>query len=54
MRLAIRAGSAVMKQDGATAAMRSSSAPMYADWKPPPLVPVIEMRAPSTSGRVSR
>ena len=45
MRLDMRIGSAVMKQDGAATRIRESSAAMMAAWKPPPLVPVMLMRA---------
>ena len=54
MRFAIRSGRDVTKHDGATTPMRSSSAPIHVDWNPPPLVPVIDSRLPSTSGRVRR
>ena len=43
-----------MKQDGAATRIRESSAAMMAAWKPPPLVPVMLMRAESTSGRVEQ
>jgi len=54
MRLAMRSRRDVTKHDGATTPMRRSSAPIHVDWKPPPLVPVMDTRRPSTSGRVSR
>ena len=54
MRLAIRIGSELTKHEGATTPIRASSAPIQADWVPPPLVPVIDSRFGSTSGRVSR
>ena len=38
----------------ATAPNRSSHAPAYIDWFPPPLAPVMAMRSPSTSGRPRR
>ena len=47
-------GTGTTEQTGTTALSRSSQAPEYIDWLPPPLAPVMPMCSPSTSGRVSK